>query len=108
MMTSCGGTGWATKSDDTLSRSLVWFEGCKHSPIGFRPRRRIGSDFRGLETQRAESFRELDRARDPVDDGKPMPFRQTCGEVGHAGAAEHDHFGTVLSLGKFDFGADLC
>src|SRR5665647_553820 len=58
------------KSDERLSRSLAWFEGSKHSPIGLRPRERIGSDFRGFETQRAERFRQLDRARDPVDDGK--------------------------------------
>ena len=35
-----------------------------------------------------------------------MLFRQTRGEVGHAGTAENDDFGIVFSLGEFDFGAD--
>ena len=35
-----------------------------------------------------------------------MAFRQTRGEVSHAGAAENDHFGPVLSDRKLDFGTD--
>ena len=36
-----------------------------------------------------------------------MPFRQTCGQVSHAGTPENDHFGPILLLGEFDFRADL-
>src|ERR1700726_3273308 len=91
-----------------LTGSLAWCEGCKSSKISFRPRKRVGSDFRCFETKRAKSFAQLDSACDPVDDGKPVPFRKTRGQVSHAGTPENDHFGSVLMLRELDFRADLC
>src|SRR5258708_38051321 len=70
-------------------------------------RGRIGPNLRRRMPQPDQGFGQLDRRGDAIDDRQAVFAGERGGEVGHAGAAEHDAVGAVLGFGPGNLRREL-
>ena len=70
--------------------------------IGLGEGRRICAALRCPKPNPDQALGESDRAGDPIDDRNAGLALEVAGEIGHAGAAEHDRLGAVLDERTLD------